>query len=82
MISLITKSAAEAKTRNSKRVLPAHLKAAVMSEEQFDFLHEIVGKVADAPSGQQKQGFGGEESDETEGKKKRGRRRKADISEF
>ncbi|EAT79660.2 hypothetical protein SNOG_12860 [Parastagonospora nodorum SN15] len=49
MISLVTKAAAEAKSRNSKRVNTLHLKQAVVNNEQFDFLNEIVSKVADAP---------------------------------
>lgn len=49
MIRLITSSAAVAKSRNSKRVLTTHMKAAVMQDEQFDNLREIVDKVPDAP---------------------------------
>lgn len=49
MISLVTKAAAEAKSRNSKRVNTVHLKQAIVNNEQFDFLGEIVSKVADAP---------------------------------
>ncbi|KAH7344342.1 DNA polymerase-like protein epsilon subunit C [Pyrenochaeta sp. MPI-SDFR-AT-0127] len=49
MISLVTKAAAEAKSRNSKRVGAVHLKQAITKNEQFDFLNEIVSKVADAP---------------------------------
>lgn len=49
MIRLITSSAAVAKSRGSKRVLTTHMKAAVMQDEQFDNLREIVGKVPDAP---------------------------------
>ncbi|KAF2434432.1 histone-fold-containing protein, partial [Tothia fuscella] len=45
MISIITKAAEQAKQRSSKRVLATHLKQAVTSEEQFDFLTEIVAKV-------------------------------------
>ncbi|CAN9119484.1 unnamed protein product [Alternaria alternata] len=41
MISLVTKAAAEAKARNSKRPSPR--------PDRFDFLNEIVSKVADAP---------------------------------
>jgi hypothetical protein len=48
MISLVTKAAAEAKSRNSKRVNTVHLKQAIVNNEQFDFLGEIVSKVADA----------------------------------
>lgn len=50
MISLVQKSADEAKTRNAKRVVGPHLKAAIMSDERFDFLHDIVSKTADAPA--------------------------------
>ncbi|KAF2674195.1 histone-fold-containing protein [Microthyrium microscopicum] len=81
MVSLITRSAGEARTRNSKRVLPGHLKAAVMGDEQFDFLNEIVSKVQDAPVAGQK-GLGLEGEEEPEGKKKRGRRKKAESPEF
>jgi hypothetical protein len=49
MISLVTKAAAEAKTRNSKRVNSIHLKQAITKTDRFDFLNEIVSKVADAP---------------------------------
>ncbi|KAF1847673.1 DNA polymeras-like protein epsilon subunit C [Cucurbitaria berberidis CBS 394.84] len=49
MISLVTKAAAEAKSRNSKRVGAVHLKQAITKNEQFDFLNDIVSKVADAP---------------------------------
>ncbi|KAI4956281.1 hypothetical protein J4E91_000492 [Alternaria rosae] len=49
MISLVTKAAAEAKARNSKRVGSIHLKQAITKTDRFDFLNEIVSKVADAP---------------------------------
>jgi hypothetical protein len=49
MISLVTKAAAEAKARNSKRVASVHLKQAITKTDRFDFLSEIVAKVADAP---------------------------------
>jgi hypothetical protein len=49
MISLVTKAAAEAKSRNSKRVGSIHLKQAIAKTDRFDFLNEIVSKVADAP---------------------------------
>lgn len=49
MISLVTKAAAEAKSRNSKRVGSIHLKQAITKTDRFDFLNEIVSKVADAP---------------------------------
>jgi len=89
MISLISKSATEAKLRGSKRVTAAHMKQAVLKAEQFDFLNEIVSKVADAPapSSGGVGGGGGKTEDEDEeggapttGTKKRksgGRKRKA-----
>lgn len=49
MISLVTKGAAAAKAKNSKRVTAAHLKAALMSDSQFDFLEGICAGVPDAP---------------------------------
>jgi hypothetical protein len=83
MISLVTKAAAEAKSRSSKRVLASHLKQAVLKDEQFDFLNDIVSKVADAPAPSQRQ-MGDGDSDEGEGKKKRvgGRRRRKDADDF
>lgn len=74
MISLVTKAAAEAKQRNSKRVGAVHLKQAITKNEQFDFLNDIVSKVADAPEKSEADGM-------DDGKKKkapRGRRKKAD----
>lgn len=49
MIRLITASSDVAKSRNSKRVQTAHMKQAVMQDDQFDNLREIVNKVPDAP---------------------------------
>ncbi|GAM90318.1 hypothetical protein ANO11243_083610 [Dothideomycetidae sp. 11243] len=50
MIRLITASADIAKSKNSKRVQTTHMKQAVMADDQFDNLREIVGKVPDAPT--------------------------------
>jgi Dr1-associated corepressor len=47
MIALVTKAAAEAKDRSSKRVTAAHLKQAVIKDQTFDFLQEIIEKVPD-----------------------------------
>lgn len=47
MITLVTKAAAEAKDRSSKRVTAAHLKQAVVKDQTFDFLQEIIEKVPD-----------------------------------
>ncbi|KAF2477355.1 histone-fold-containing protein [Lindgomyces ingoldianus] len=73
MISLVTKAAAEAKARASKRVAAMHLKQAVTNDEQFDFLSEIVSKVPDAPNVAEKN-----EGDamEMDGKKKKAAGRK------
>ena len=47
MITLVTKAATEASNRQSKRVTAAHLKQAVLADENLDFLQEIVSKVPD-----------------------------------
>jgi hypothetical protein len=47
MVQLVTRAAAEAKDRSSKRVTAAHLKQAVLNDNKFDFLVDIVTKVAD-----------------------------------
>ncbi|GAB7353539.1 hypothetical protein MBLNU459_g3977t2 [Dothideomycetes sp. NU459] len=60
MIRLISASAAVAKQRGSKRVLSQHMKAAVMQDEQFDNLRDIMGKVPDAPA----KGSGGAAADD------------------
>jgi len=81
MISLVTKAASEARARSSKRVTSAHLKQAVTKDEQFDFLSEIVSKVADAPAAAEKS----EDNMEIEGKKRKGgarKKRKADDDDF
>jgi len=74
MISLVTKAAAEAKSRNSKRVNTLHLKQAVVHNEQFDFLNEIVSKVADAPEKSEdtmEEGGGGKKKKAASRKKKK-----------
>lgn len=78
MISLVTRAAAEAKSRNSKRVGAIHLKQAITKNEQFDFLNDIVAKVADAPEKSE-----GDTMD-VDGKKKKTssrRKKKADSDE-
>lgn len=47
MVSLIEESCAQARSRNAKRVSPAHLKQAVLAIEHFDFLAETVQKYPD-----------------------------------
>lgn len=73
MISLVTKAAAEAKSRSSKRVSALHLKQAVTKDEQFDFLVNIVSKVAEAPVASDKHD---DEHPGEEKKRKAGGRRK------
>jgi hypothetical protein len=82
MIALVTKSAEVAKEKNSKRVTAPMLKQVVESDEQWDFLREIVSKVdaEEKKTGQKRAAKN--ESDDTESedepaeKKKRGGRRK------
>jgi hypothetical protein len=79
MISIVGKAADEARSRSSKRVLGPHLKAAIMSDERFDFLHDIVGKTADAPAPMAQDG-GLEDEDAPAPKARRaGRRRKVEA---
>lgn len=75
MIRLISASAGVAKQRGSKRVLSQHMKSAVMQDEQFDNLRDIVGRVPDAPA----KGANGDDSEDEESapKKGAGRGRKA-----
>ena len=74
MISLVTKSAARAREKSSKKVTAAHLKQVVEQDEQFDFLADIITKVPDAPSKKEKE----EDSEGAvgEGRRKRAPRRK------
>ncbi|RPB22289.1 histone-fold-containing protein, partial [Terfezia boudieri ATCC MYA-4762] len=47
MIALCEKASQQARSRNSKRITASHLKQAVMADEQFDFLEDIMAKVPD-----------------------------------
>jgi len=81
MISLVTKAAAEAKARNSKRVAAIHLKQAITKEEQFDFLGDIIAKIADAPAADRAEG----DAMDVDGKKKKAsgrKKKKADDDDF
>lgn len=84
MISVVTKAADEARAKQSKRVTAAHLKQAVLKDDQLDFLAEIISKVPDAPTASKKEKE--EDSDEGgEGKrKKKGgtKRKKKDDDDF
>lgn len=76
MISLVTKAAAEARDRNSKRVTVTHLKQAVSKDEVLDFLTDICSKVPDQASKKNEE----DGSDQNEGKRKSGGgRRKKDV---
>jgi len=71
MIRLIGASAEVAKARGSKRVLTAHMKAAIMKDDQFDNLREIVDKVPDAPVKKAKDSDSDEEENDAPKKRKR-----------
>ncbi|KAK4114346.1 histone-fold-containing protein, partial [Canariomyces notabilis] len=45
MVALVTKSAEVARQKNSKRVSAQMLKQVVESDDQWDFLRDIVGKI-------------------------------------
>ena len=77
MISVVTKAANEARAKQSKRVTAAHLKQAVVKDDQLDFLAEIIAKVPDAPATSKKEKEDdSEEAAEGKRKKKSGTRRK------
>ncbi|KAF6228810.1 hypothetical protein HO173_011658 [Letharia columbiana] len=84
MISVVTKAANEARAKQSKRVTAAHLKQAVVKDDQLDFLADIISRVPDAPTASKKEKE--EESEEGgEGKrKKKGgiKRKKKDDDDF
>ncbi|KAK3995940.1 putative dna polymerase [Cladorrhinum sp. PSN332] len=86
MVALVTKSADVAREKNSKRVSAQMLKHVVESDEQWDFLRDIVSKVENS---EEKAGKGGpskaksqadsEDSEEEvvpEKKKRAGRKKK------
>lgn len=87
MIALVSKGSLNAKEQSSKRVTATHLKNALLSDSQFDFLNEICENVAEEGGGKRKKADGSaggnksEESDADEeivgaGQKKKGRVRK------
>jgi len=49
MAELATKSAQKATDHGAKKVEPWHLKEAVLTEETFDFLKDLVENIRDAP---------------------------------
>lgn len=89
MIALVTKGSVEAKGQNSKRVTATHLKHALLSDPQFDFLNEICEACPDegAKKGRAKSEAKSEDSDEDigpvkkKGKAASGKRKKGDESD-
>lgn len=84
MISVVTKAANEARAKQSKRVTAAHLKQAVLKDDQLDFLEQIISKVPDAPASSKKdKEEDSEEGGEGKRKKKGGtKRKKKDDDDF
>lgn len=78
MIQLISKSAEEARDRSSKRVTAAHLKQAVVKDQVFDFLDDIISKVQDPTA---KKEENGSEGDGKRKKSGRGARKKKSESD-
>lgn len=88
MISLVQKSAEVARDKNSKRVSAQMLKQVIESDDQWDFLREIVGRVefkeegaksesAGAGKGKPKAESSSDEEVIPEKKKRVGRKKKA-----
>lgn len=81
MIALVRKSADVAKEKNSKRVTAQMLKHVVESDDQWDFLREIVSKVENedraAKGGKPKAESESEEEPPEKKKSKAGRKKKA-----
>lgn len=83
MIQMVTKSAEVAKDKGSKRVNAQMLKQVVETDEQWDFLRDIVGRVENEREGGKSKAKVESESEEEipEPKKKGrgGRRKKSDV---
>jgi len=86
MIGLVTGAAERAREKGGKRVTAQHLKMVVEADEQFDFLGEIVGRVAEVQENaggegkkrKEKVGASDSEEEEKKPKKGKGRRKKND----
>jgi histone H3/H4 len=82
MIALVSGAAEKAREKGGKRVTAQHLKMVVEGDEQFDFLSEIVAKVAEGQEGagskRKVEKDGSESEEERRGKKGKGRRKKGD----
>ena len=82
MVQLVTKSAEVAREKGSKRVTAPMLKQVVETDDQWDFLRDIVGKVENEKEGSRSKAKVESESDEEsfEPKKKgRGGRKKKAV---
>ncbi|KAK5989127.1 NCT transcriptional regulatory complex subunit A [Cladobotryum mycophilum] len=73
MIQLVSKSADVAKEKGSKRVTASMLKQVVETDEQWDFLREIVSRVENEKEGSKAKAKESESDEEMEEPKKRGR---------
>ena len=51
MITLVLKGANTAKSQNSRRVTAQHLKSALMSDKEFDFLADCCAEIPDEDRG-------------------------------
>jgi len=76
MINLVTKSADVAQEKGSKRVSANMLKQVVETDDQWDFLREIVSKVEAEKEGKGKAKMESESEEENFAPKKKGRGRK------
>ncbi|TWU73556.1 hypothetical protein ED733_004057 [Metarhizium rileyi] len=73
MIQLVTKSAEIAKDKGSKRVTAPMLKQVVETDDQWDFLREIVGRVENEKEGSRSKAKAESDSDEDSEPKRKGR---------
>ncbi|KAK9442617.1 Histone-fold domain containing protein [Metarhizium brunneum] len=73
MIQLVTKGAEVAKDKGSKRVTAPMLKQVVETDDQWDFLREIVGRVENEKEGSKSKAKAESDSDEDSEPKKKGR---------
>ncbi|KAK8027597.1 hypothetical protein PG991_004653 [Apiospora marii] len=84
MVQIVTKSADVAKERNSKRISAQMLKQAIDSNNEWDFLRDIVSKVSEkedtSRAGKAKAETESEEEVEPQPKKRRGGRKKKSES--
>ncbi|CCX07284.1 histone-fold-containing protein [Pyronema domesticum] len=83
MIQLCDKASEQARQRHSKRITAGHLKQAILHEEQFDFLADIIEKVPDIPLPSENSNLNGEGSEDGAPAKKprKPRARKASVKD-